>query len=139
MLRIVRQSNLPLRVSFSTPKPLFTLRKPVQTPCPEPCYCGETGLCFKKNVVYRVTCNLCSDAYIGETGGTLWTRIMQHITTQSSGVNNHFRSVHGKQPEIQHIHVKVLSSGFETAEHRRYMEALLISEQKPAINVQLGS
>ena len=138
MQRIVRQSKLPIKVSFSTPRPLSLLfRRPATTPCPNPCYCGNNNRCFKKNVVYRITCQLCQQFYIGETGGALWTRAQQHLSTQGSSVFQHFRSSHGVKPKITDIGIKILSSGFETAEHRRSMESNLISKLKPQINSQL--
>jgi hypothetical protein len=137
MQKIVRASKLPISISFSTPRPLsHAIRKNNAPPCPNPCYCSGRGLCFKKNVVYLVKCRICQGTYIGETGGTFWVRISQHLSTRTSNVFKHSQSAHHKQPELKDFEVKVLSAGFENAEHRRCMEASLISNYQPLMNVQ---
>ena len=66
-------------------------RKPNLCPkdCPT-CLASKTpGQCFVKNVVYLVKCRLCAAEYVGETGRTIRSRIIEHCTRSSSAVFQH--------------------------------------------------
>uniref|UniRef100_A0A7I4YNC5 Reverse transcriptase domain-containing protein n=1 Tax=Haemonchus contortus TaxID=6289 RepID=A0A7I4YNC5_HAECO len=43
------------------------------------CPNGQEGDCMTSGVVYLITCNLCEDEYIGETGRPLCVRVKEHL------------------------------------------------------------
>ena len=48
-------------------------------------------MCLKKNIVYKITCTLYKDTYIGETSRTIKTRIHEHTHKKFKyGAYRHF-------------------------------------------------
>ena len=89
-----------IRLIFTTEKPLARQfrPKPAIPPCPPNCIACVTamnsGCCFTKYAVYLITCDLCSQHYIGETERTIRSRIIEHTKTKTSHVYAHMQS-HG--------------------------------------------
>ena len=89
-----------IRIVFTTESPLSWQFRPKTRPPPCPPNCiacstsEKTGSCFKKNVVYRIKCDICSAIYIGQTERTVRTRIIEHCKVSASHVYQHLLS-HG--------------------------------------------
>ena len=87
----VKSTGLPLRIAWKSGKTLANLltRSALEPPpCPagnrtcHTCEAGLVGKCHTKNVVYKITCNLCSDistTYVGETRRSVRERYMEHL------------------------------------------------------------
>ena len=86
---IVKKSKLPIRIAWQSGQTLSgkltrsALEKP---PCPagsRKCHCCMSGLqgkCHSKNVVYKITCNLCPQTfYIGESKRNIRLRFNEHL------------------------------------------------------------
>ena len=136
----IRKAHLPVDVRpvFVTPPPLSVqIMRPSKAPCGNGCICGDRLLCNRKNVVYKVTCKLCSSMYIGETARTLRTRIEEHLGHSSSNVHQHFKRCHHYcTPTVADIEFDMCESGFADTAHRRNYEAHLIVQERPDINIQ---
>ena len=136
-----RKSNLPIRLSFSNPKPLsLQLRKSQPVPCPSTCCCDNKGLCLKKNVVYDVNCNLCPQpqGYIGSSHRTLHKRTGEHFTKDDSNVFRHFQQSHPGEDVRGNVAVHMLDNSCENTMHRLALEASYIKKRNPAMNIQVG-
>lgn len=65
------------------------LVKPRKYVCKVPNCIVPKHLCFKKRVVYRLTCNSCSSVYIGCTKRFLHTRVNEHLKQKKSAIKSH--------------------------------------------------
>ena len=111
------------------------LQKPRQIPCGPKCICDGRNICNRKNVTYEITCTICNETYIGETGRTIRTRIKEHIKQKESEVFKHFHNTHKIPPEHQLIKWVTIGTSYISALHRKKHEEILIREHKPKINV----
>lgn len=100
--------------------------------------CGEAGRpCSTKDVVYRATCNLCGDTYVGETGRALRSRVAEHIAavrtgaTEVSALAAHHRQSHHSVPGDLSFSVLRRGEGFVT---RKCYEALRVKEDYPVLS-----
>ena len=64
--------------------------------CPSGCRSclssARPNQCWKKHVIYQITCNKCGKIYIGETGRTIRSRILEHQSRSDSTVFQHMIS-----------------------------------------------
>ena len=121
---------------FITPSSLAKQLKPShRLECPSRCFCLNQQFCFRKNVVYRITCKLCKHCYIGETHRILRSRIQEHISQQSSFVFKHFYDVHSCAPSLPNITVDIVGSGFADTHQRKVAEFRAITAERPQINI----
>ena len=137
--QLVTNSGLPIRVTWSNPKPLsLLLRKSSSVNCPVDCVCNNRGLCFKKNVIYEVQCQICLKKYIGETFRTFHKRITEHMTTETI-VHDHFKQEHPAATINGNITTRILASGCENTQHRLALEKVYIKKSVASLNVQHGN
>ena len=90
----------------------------------------EGNLCFRKNVVYKITCNNCRKIYIGSTIRPLHDRIYEHVNNDNSSVKKHFYEC---RSSANNITIEVLEH--ETRKgNLRIREAYYINKHKPELN-----
>ena len=90
-IRFYYKSGASLRNIFHPPK-----EKPI---CDISCsFCkrsAKPNSCFLKNVVYKVSCNLCNSTYIGQTHRLIKTRLAEHLKQPNSAIYRRFIEIHG--------------------------------------------
>ena len=85
------------------------------------------GLCFKRNIVYQLTCNNCHAIYIGSTVRALHTRVSEHLRRSNSAIYRH-------QIEcFANYSISVLATAVD-AKDLRFKEAILIRRLRPTLN-----
>lgn len=137
--KLLSNINLPVTIKpvFKTSAPLSVqLQLPYSLNCGDNCICNGRRICFVKNTVYVVTCLLCQANYIGETHRTLRSRILEHITMNTSHYNAHVKNIHDKQPCLKELDFKILLSRFGDTLQRKAAETQMIHKLKPTINIQ---
>ena len=98
--------------------------------------------CQTKSVVYNLKCTMCSENYVGETGGPFRNRIRNH---KLSVVNKTRATAMGVHYLENHPDTSVPDQPFETSllksctdcPDRKIWEAVKIKYHSPAINTQL--
>ena len=98
------------------------------------CECAEKpGSCFSKGVIYLISCLLCNEEYIGETGRSIHSRIREHCSRSSSAVFRHLL-LHGDRPELQSIRWRILHRNLRWTSVRKRVELSEIQSHSPSIN-----
>ena len=98
-------------------------------------------LSLSANVVYKFTCLLCDTetSYIGKTERHLLTRVAEHLSTgenNKSAIASHRRQcVPCRNATINNFQILRRSDKNNVYLH----EAMLIRQQQPTLNVQVGS
>ncbi|KAK6740014.1 hypothetical protein RB195_008467 [Necator americanus] len=106
------------------------------TPSCVVCPYGREGDCMISGVVYRITCRLCGDDYIGETGRPLCIRVKEHLDGLAKSktftpLGAHRRICHPNS-EVE-VEVRILSYESEITA-RRTLEAFWITAKSPKMN-----
>ena len=100
ILQLARSTEMDtkLRIIFTTEPPLsrqFRPQPPSQN-CPAGCFSCLTAKyknnCFRKHVVYKISCLICNAVYIGQTGRTIRSRILEHGKSPDSHVRSHMQT-----------------------------------------------
>ena len=91
------------------------------------CPLQNNSLCFRKNVVYQITCDHCQQFYIGSTCRHLHIRIKEHYTTNKSSIFQH-------RTQCKSTFTTKIIANDHDATNLRLREALLIKKLKPKIN-----
>lgn len=148
----IKQSKLPIKVVFSPGSKLksqLCKSRPYDIRACSYRNCSICPLiktpkmdCSKKNVVYKVTCNLCSrpSIYIGECYRTAHERLGEHLryakypntpSNRDKSLAIHYRENHsGLEPNLSFEILKI-----EPKTHRRKIyEAMLIRQFVPELN-----
>ena len=90
----------------------------------------DDKLCFRKNVIYQITCNNCDQAYIGSTIRELHQRVYEHFNNSNSSVKKHILSCPSSPNNMT---VKILDREKRKG-NLRIREAYHINKLKPEIN-----
>ncbi len=101
---------------------------------------SDRNICFAKNIVYQISCGLCHEVYIGETGRFLHQRVTEHTANVGTA------SEASEQPLRKHWYenhrglqfrgeVKILRRCRDAAD-RKLWESAFITDMKPNINTQ---
>ena len=86
---------------------------------------------LKSKVVYKINCPSCDACYVGQTSRHLTTRVKEH---QSGGpVSKHLKHCNA---EITMANVEIITTTNKSITHLMTLEALLIKELKPIINMK---
>ena len=152
----VRSSGLKARVAWSSGKTLakHAIRSALESPpCPagtkrcNTCEAGLPGRCHTKNVVYKITCNLCEDSsafYIGESKRRVRDRFNEHIRDAKHKTDNTPLGDHVKR---RHPNSTITSTSFKISIERvckdvadlKIAESIEIRNQRPCLNIQTSS
>jgi len=128
---IFRRRGINIRISRNSYK-LFNFLRPKRESllvCSNPtCHTQNENTCFKKNVVYQLSCETCPKTYIGHTQRFLHTRIHEHTLGQQSKAYPHFSTCSGNR-----FRVGVLSKQKDCV-NAKISESLFIREKSPALN-----
>ena len=103
-------------------------------------------------VVYQLTCELCHQSYVGETGRPARLRYNEHLrheknmrgdspwgATQGAIYLSTFREQHPQcQPEPRHITAKILQR-CDRDRFRKIAESLWIRQLRPALNTNIAA
>ena len=97
--------------------------------------------CSVKGVVYKITCGICSEFYVGETSRPIHDRFLEHRQAatkphkpkhKSNGIACHYLEKHnGTLPSLK---LEVLTSGIMKTVQRKIIEASYIKRLKPELN-----
>jgi len=90
----------------------------------------DINLCFRKNIVYKITCNNCDKKYVGSTIRPLHDRIHEHFNSDNSSVKKHFRQCDSSPNTMT---VEVLEQEKRKG-NLRIREAYYINKLKPELN-----
>ena len=88
-------------------------------------------------MVYSVTCpiNNCNATYIGETARRISVRAKEHAKCKTSHVARHSGAMLHDSATVDNFNV--IAHNFSSNTHRRrILEALIIKDLKPSLNVQ---
>ena len=149
--RYIKSNSLPIKVVFTPGKKLreiFCSSRPLDRPPPcllkgcRVCPLLEEKDCQVIAPVYRITCNLCSEIYIGETGRTAKERLSEHLRCATSPTAKSYRdkalALHYSQfhpsttPDLSFTIITTEKSLL----HRKILEAVFINKLKPSINLK---
>ena len=92
LTRIVTKSRPPLKRMLAPPRSRPCCKKECHT-------CKNFGgarssPCLARNLVYKISCCMCNQVYIGETSRRIGDRLKEHETQAQSWVHQHFKSFH---------------------------------------------
>ena len=152
----VRSSGLKARVAWQSGKTLakHLIRSAYDSPpCPagsrkcNTCEAGLPGRCHTKNVVYKITCNMCDQkpaVYIGESKRRVRERFNEHIRDAKHRTTNTPLGDHMTQA---HPSISITSTSFKISIERvckdvadlKIAESVEIRNQKPCLNTQTSS
>ena len=147
---ITKKSELNVKVAWKGGKTLANtlIRSGLdQPPCPRgnrttchACEAGAVGKCHLKNVVYHITCTLCSAVYIGETRRRIRTRFMEHLgdarhKRHGTHFGEHMRDAHPDTTITNNmLKLKLLHTNLKDAAQMKITESLEIRNRRPTIN-----
>lgn len=95
--------------------------------------------CSVKGVVYKITCSICGDFYVGETSRPIHDRFLEHRQAATTphkhlcnGIACHYLEKHkGVLPSLK---LEILASGTTNTIKRKIIEASYIKRLKPELN-----
>ena len=152
----VKSTGLPLRIAWKSGKTLANLltRSALEPPpCPagnrtcHTCEAGLVGKCHTKNVVYKITCNLCSatsTTYVGETRRSVRERYMEHLRdfknkTPKTPFGDHRKQSHeNDNVNPTSLTIEILQVCKDVAE-LKITESIHIRNLHPNLNTQTSS
>ena len=120
----------------------------IQGPAKSDCTFDRTIGCKSTNVIYGVYCKICKCVcYVGETGGNLYARLANHLSTirtKSSAaefpVAGHFNSPNHSLDEIMFVGLERVWKKdviYRRLRERRWIDLLGTSRQQGGLNVKL--
>ena len=145
--RIIKRHKIPARLVNSKGTTLRDVTKWPTTNRHSPCKnkdCPAPQICWKSSVIYRATCKICNQFYIGMTTRRLHDRAREHITsvkqkTKPSAFGDHYKEIHADQkPRISFEIIGHASDGLRL----HIEEAIAIQLHNPPLNrktEQLGT
>lgn len=88
----------------------------------------KPNICYYKNVVYLVTCSICSSAYVGQTHRFLRTRVHEHFTRDESAVYKHHQEHDTCIDIFGCFRINVLHTNLHDQRVRTYVESIYINK-----------
>jgi hypothetical protein len=89
----------------------------------------KSNLCYRSNVVYKISCISCNVFYIGSTRRFFHIRVKEHLSNKSSAISKHSLTCRSKWK------FEVIASS-RTITDMRIKEAVLIQELSPLLNTK---
>ena len=89
--------------------------------------CESPNICFSKNLVYIVTCKLCTLCYVGQTSRFLKNRINEHFTKKDSAVFTHHQTHHSNTDIYDIFSCNILHKNLNFLNKRLHVESIYIS------------
>ena len=129
---IFKQEGINVRIVHKSSS-LRQALKPKSTPAKctlKNCTIASTKLCFKKCVVYKITCSKCHSIYIGSTIRHLHDRIKEHTTSSKSSIYKHINTC---QCTKETLLISIIDNERDPL-NLRLLEAFYIKKNKPTIN-----
>ena len=158
--RILRRSGTPLKVAWTSGPSLsqkLITSAFTQPSCPagqrhcHTCESGLKGKCTKKNVFYKIICNMCetnsrTELYIGESTHPIRYRFNEHLSDArlrkpDTPLGEHVSDVHFHATNIEinsAFRIEIIGSGRDCAEIK-IAESIQIRKHKPTLNVMRSS
>ena len=150
IVKFVRKQKLPVKVIFTPGRKLwdiFCSSRPYDKPkCTRRncvvCDNLEKGDCTTQAPVYLVTCIICKEKYVGETGRSAYDRLTEHLRNASNPTSRsyteeafaiHYRENHANK--IPQLRFEILHSDINII-RRKILESYYIYSIKPTINNQ---
>ena len=150
IVKFVRKQKLPVKVIFTPGRKLndiFCSSRPYDKPkCTRRncvvCDNLEKGDCTTQAPVYLVTCIICKEKYVGETGRSAYDRLTEHLRNASNPTSRsyteeafaiHYRENHANK--IPQLRFEILDSDINII-RRKIFESYYIYSIKPTINNQ---
>ena len=147
--KFIRNRNLPVNVIFKPGVKLQDLfcssrphdkRKCTLADCKICPHLPDSCDCTVEHPVYRITCQLCSDIYIGESSRTVHDRLSEHLRFANNPIapsyNEEAMAVHYRQKhlgETANLKFELIKTESNTVLRKIY-EAFYICKEKPIIN-----
>jgi len=133
-LNTLRRTNLDnhINLCFITSPSLKKLFRPPKekVKCKDncnTCKCScKPNLCFSKNVIHQINCNICNKIYIGQTCRTIKSHISEHTKVTNSAVHIHFTTFHPTH-NIDFTW-KILHNNIANNNKREILESIYISK-----------
>ena len=139
--QLLRKHNIPARL---VNRRGFTLQQlaagprsqKIKTDCPRRKTCPAPDICQQSSLVYKATCQLCHNAYIGMTTRRLHVRAREHMNSAKqhspdSTFGEHYREKHPQEiPSIKFEILKRCSDDLRL----HIEEALAIQQFRPSLN-----
>jgi hypothetical protein len=132
IVKCFRKEGLNVRLYHKS----YSLRNALKSKRENSKSCSKRGcslddrLCFRKNVVYKVTCDKCLATYIGSTIRHLHDRIHEHFNNANSSVKKHFGVCGSSSANMQ---VEILDHEPRKGS-LRIREAFFINKLHPSLN-----
>ena len=95
-------------------------------------FSNDTDICTTKFCVYKITCQICSASYIGETMRTFHSCVKEHLSQENSAVYQHLKSHNALS--VTNIKWNIIHRNIKSMTKRRKIEAMMISSQRPLLN-----
>ena len=127
------KENIPVRLCHRTNslRDALRVKQTPNTSCTKQhCPIKHTNMCYMKNVVYQITCQQCSQTYIGSTIRPLHTRLTEHTQRSNSAFHQHCMSCNNRKQSMQ---VKIIARDSDPI-NLRIREAIHIKRQQPTLN-----
>ena len=147
--KFIRNRNLPVNVIFKPGVKLQDLfcssrphdkRKCTLADCKICPHLPDSCDCTVEYPVYRITCQLCSDIYIGESSRTVHDRLSEHLRFANNPIapsyNEEAMAVHYRHKhlgETANLKFELIKTESNTVLRKIY-EAFYICKEKPIIN-----
>ena len=148
ILKFIKKHNIPISVTFTPGKKLrdiFCSSRPYDKPqcmrnnCAV-CINLEDGCCATKTPVYLITCILCNQQYVGESGRSVHDRLSEHLRYAKNPTNKsyseeafaqHYREHHPNLPPK--LRFKIIETEPNVV-RRKILEEYYISLIEPKLN-----
>ena len=107
----------------------------------------KNGECLLKDVVYCMSCTVCGDLYVGETGRPVRERFQEHYRDAKTMAvrtpwGSHYKSEHRESstssPSFQPFHQAKILGRESSLPSRKYLEATEIRRRSPQVNCDVG-
>jgi len=94
------------------------------------CKLSNGNICFLKNTIYNVECNICKLRYIGQSSRLLKTRIFEHFTKSNSAVFQHHFETYTDLHIFDIFNVTVLHANIVQDFKRLFIESYYIKKHR---------